>query len=52
MDSDFEEASCNNINKKNFEEEQSKIEQAVSPKNTKVKLKKNWKRKQILYKGY
>lgn len=51
MDFNSEEKSCNNIDKEDLEE-QSKMEQAVSPKNTKVELKQNQKKEQTFYGGY
>ena len=51
-DSDSEEESCNNVDEEDLEEEQSKMEQAVSPKNTKVDLKWNRKGQQIFCGGY
>ena len=51
-DSDSEEESCNNVDEEDLEEEQSKMEQAVSPKNTKVELKWNRKGEQTLRGGY
>ena len=49
IDSDFEEEDCNNVDKKDLEEKQSRMEQAVSPK---IELKWNWKDEQTLHGGY
>lgn len=51
-DSDSEEESYNNVDEEDLEEEQSKMEQAVSPNNTKVELKWNRKGEQTLCEGY
>ena len=48
-DSDSEEEGCNNVDEKDLGEEQSRMEQAVSPK---VELKWNRKREQTLCGGY
>ena len=37
-DSDSEEESCNNVDEEDLEEDQPRMEQAVSPKNPKVEL--------------
>ena len=48
-DSDSEEEGCNNVDEKDLGEEQSRMEQAVSPK---VELKWNRKEEQTLRGGY
>ena len=51
-DSDSEEEGCDDVDEKDLEEEQSKLELAVSPKSTEVELKWNRKGEQTLRGGY